>query len=417
MPLHGSHLGLRSLAACLALVGTLFAAPNHASPTEQAPSNLPAALPSGAQPTVPEFASPVATIDLPVHQPRILKIDLTRRPNDIWDRIRRGFAMPDLDSEVVTDMQAFYLHRPSFLRQVFQRGGRYLYHIVDEIEKRGLPTELALLPMVESNYNPLAYSRAHAAGMWQFIPSTGRNFDLLQDQWVDERRDVIASTNAALDYLEYLYEMHGDWFLALASYNWGEGAVGRAVRRNLEAGQPGDYRYLRMPDETRRYIPKLQALKNIVAQPELFNFELPYVPNLRQFTTIEAPEGMDMASAAEMLDMPIEEFIALNPSYNLPILGMSRQSLVLPVDRVTPFKERLLELGDTPGEWKRYTLKRGEDLGAVSRRFGLSVTQLREINGLTARSKITPGMILLVPDGADPAGALEAARTLRNLRR
>lgn len=359
----------------------------------------------------------IETLDIPVHQPRILKLDLTRRPDDLWDRIRRGYAMPDLDSELVTEMQAFYLHRPSFLRQVFQRGGRYLYHIVDEIERRGLPTELALLPMVESNYNPLAYSRAHASGMWQFIPSTGRNFNLVQDQWVDERRDIIASTNAALDYLEYLYEMHGDWFLALASYNWGEGAVGRAVRRNLEAGLPGDYRYLRMPDETRRYIPKLQALKNIVGQPELFGFEMPYVANLQHFTTIDAPEGLDLASAAAMLDMPIEEFLALNPSYNRPVLGMSRQSLVLPVDRVTPFKERLGELGDSPGVWKRYTLKRGEDLGAVARRFGLSVTQLREINGLNARSKITPGMILLVPDGADPASALEAARALNSLRR
>ncbi|MBP8216862.1 MAG: transglycosylase SLT domain-containing protein, partial [Thauera sp.] len=144
---------------------------------------------------------------------------MTRDANDIWDRIRRGFGMPDLDSARVMDQQAFYVNRPRFLKQVFERGGRYLYYIVDELERRGMPTELALLPMVESSYNPMAYSRAHASGLWQFIPSTGKHYNLTQDPWVDERRDVIASTNAALDYLQRIYDMHGDWQLALASYN------------------------------------------------------------------------------------------------------------------------------------------------------------------------------------------------------
>ncbi|PKO57661.1 MAG: lytic transglycosylase, partial [Betaproteobacteria bacterium HGW-Betaproteobacteria-19] len=165
----------------------------------------------------------------------MLTLDLTRDANDIWDRIRRGYGMPDLDSDLVAEQQLFYLNRPSFLKQVFLRGGRYLYYIVDELERRGMPTELALLPMVESSYNPLAYSRAHASGLWQFIPSTGRHYNLTQDTWVDERRDVIASTNAALDYLQTIYEMHGDWHLALASYNWGEGSVGRALQRNRDA--------------------------------------------------------------------------------------------------------------------------------------------------------------------------------------
>ena len=354
----------------------------------------------------------VVFVELPVHQERVLKLDLTRDPNDIWDRLRRGFAMPDLDSSLVLEMQGFYLTRPSFLRRVFERGGQYLYHIVDEIERRGMPTEIALLPMVESNFNPLAYSRAHASGMWQFIPSTGRNFNLVQNSWVDERRDVIASTNAALDYLEYLYNMHGDWHLALASYNWGEGAVGRAIRRNKDEGLPAEYSYLRMPDETRRYIPKLQALKNIVARPELFAFELPFVPNDRMFTTVEVPKGIDMARAAEMAEMPIEDFIALNPAYNRPVLGLSGQSLVVPLDRVTPFRERLGTLENEGGRWKAYELRRGEDLGAVARRFGLSLTQLRQINGLNANSRVTAGMTVLVPDGIDPTGAIEAARTL-----
>lgn len=351
-------------------------------------------------------------LELPIHQPRVLKLDLTRDANDIWDRIRRGFAMPDLDSEQVLERQAFYLNRPTFLKQVFERGARYLYYIVDELEQRGLPTELALLPMVESNYNPLAYSRSHASGLWQFIPSTGRNFNLTQDKWVDERRDVIASTNAALDYLEYIYEMHGDWHLALASYNWGEGAVGRAIRRNRDAGLPAEYKYLDMPAETRGYIPKLQALKNIVARPELFNFELPHVSNDQHFTTVEAPRGIDLATAAEFAEMPIDEFIALNPGFNRPVVNLSGQSLVVPVDRARPFRERLGEIENGGKRWKTYELKRGEDLATIARRFGLSVAQLQQVNGLNARSRIGPGYTLLVPDGVDPSGAVEAARAI-----
>jgi membrane-bound lytic murein transglycosylase D len=358
--------------------------------------------------------SPVRVLELPVHQPRVLKLDLTRDANDIWDRIQRGFAMPDLDSERVVDRQAFYLNRPGFLKQVFERGAPYLYHIVDELERRGLPTELALLPMIESNYNPLALSPSKAAGLWQFIPSTGRNFNLTQDKWVDERRDVVASTNAALDYLEYLYDMHGDWHLALASYNWGEGSVGRAIRRNREEGKPAEYTHLQMPEETRNYIPKLQALKNIVAQPELFDLELPHIPNHRHFISVAAPKGLDLATAAHMADMPIAEFIALNPGYNRPVIALSGQSLAVPVDRVGPFKSRLDEIGMSGKRWKTYQLKRDEDLAAVAKRFGLSLAQLHQVNGLNSRSRLGAGFTVLVPDGVDPAGALEAARAMRN---
>lgn len=357
--------------------------------------------------------SPAQILELPVHKPRVLKLDLTRDANDIWDRIRRGFAMPDLDSELVVERQASYLSRPGFLKQVFERGARYLYHIVDEVERRGLPTELALLPMVESNYDPLAYSRSHASGLWQFMPATGRNFNLTQDKWIDERRDVIASTNAALDYLEYVYEMHGDWHLALASYNWGEGAVARALRRNRDQGLATEYAHLRMPAETRNYVPKLQALKNIVARPELFDFELPHVPNQRHFVTVEAPQGLDLATAARLAEMPIDEFIALNPAYNRPVVALRGRSLVVPVDRAEPFRARLGELAEGGKRWKTYQLKRGENLAAVAKRFGLSLAQLHQVNGLTARSRVAAGHTLLVPDGVDPGAAVEAARALR----
>ncbi len=385
----------------VALAGACFAT-GHASAEGRA---LPAAETIAADSHVP-------LLELPIHQPRVLKLDLTRDANDVWDRIRRGFAMPDLDSDLVVDWQLFYLNRPSFLAKVFERGSIYLYHIVDELESRGLPTELALLPMVESNFNPLAYSRSHASGLWQFIPSTGRNFNLTQNQWVDERRDVIASTTAALDYLETIYEMHGDWHLALASYNWGEGAVSRALRRNRDEGLPAEYAHLRMPDQTRNYIPKLQALKNIVARPELFDFELPHVPNNRHFMTVKAPKGLDLGTAARLADMPMEDFIALNPRFKRPVVAGGGESLVVPVDRAGTFKSRLDELDRKGKLWKTYQLKRGEDLATVARRFGLSTAQLRQINGLTARSTITPGQTLLVPDGGDPTPAVEAARAL-----
>ncbi len=350
-------------------------------------------------------------VELPNATPRVLTLDLTRDANDIWDRIRRGFGMPDLDTPLVADQQLFYLNRPAFLKKVFERGGRYLWHIVDELERRGMPTELALLPMVESSYNPMAYSRAHASGLWQFIPSTGRSYNLTQDSWVDERRDVIASTSAALDYLQSIYDMHGDWHLALASYNWGEGAVGRAIQRNLDEGLPGEYSQLRMPEETRNYVPKLQALKNIVAKPELFHIELPYVPNSRHFVSIETPAGIDLATAARMADMPLDEFIALNPSYKRPAIA-EESTLIVPVDRAERFQLRLAEHEQNGKLWRTHELQRGETLASVAQTYGLSLTQLYALNGLNARSRVGAGYALLVPDGVDPDDALDAVRLI-----
>src|SRR5690606_29944884 len=206
-------------------------------------------------------------------------IDLTHPPRDMWDRIRRGFGVPNLQSELVDQWTQYYASRPESIYLMSQRASKYLYHIVDELDRRDLPTELALLPFVESAYNPTALSRSQASGLWQFIPSTGRHYKLEQDWWRDMRRDPIASTNAALDYLSYLYEFQGDWYLALASYNWGEGAVRRALERNEQKGLPLDYRSLPMPEETRNYVPKLQAIKNIVANPQKYGMTLPPISN------------------------------------------------------------------------------------------------------------------------------------------
>ena len=348
----------------------------------------------------------------PVTAARVLTLDLTRDANDIWDRIRRGFGMPDLDSPRVMEQQSFYLNRPRFLKQVFERGGRYLYYIVDELERRGMPTEIALLPMIESSYNPMAYSRAHASGLWQFIPSTGQHYNLAQNHWIDERRDVIASTNAALDYLQRIYDMHGDWHLALASYNWGEGSVQRALKRNAEEGLPLEYKHLRMPEETQKYIPKLQAIKNIVAQPELFHFELPYVANELHFVSVDAPIGVDLATAARLSDMPLDEFLALNPGFNRPAVTLPGQSFVVPADRASQLQEGLAELDEEDGSWRIHRLAKGETLQALAARHGISHAQLLKLNGLASGSQPAPGYALLVPDGVDPDGALEVVSLL-----
>lgn len=336
--------------------------------------------------------------------PQIATLDLTVPADDLWQRMRNGFSMPNLNSPLVADRQAWYLNRPELLKNMMQRSRRYLYYIVNELEKRGMPTELALLPMVESSYNPRAYSPARALGIWQFIPSTGRNYGLEQNWYLDERRDIIASTTAALDYLQYIYEMHGDWHLALASYNWGEGAVGRAVAKNRARGLPTDYSSLTMPGETRYYVPKLQALKNIIADPILFGIEIAPISNRPYFGTVGKPATMDVATAAQLAEIPLDEFIALNPAYSRPIMPSSNNSpLVLPAGKVATFQANLEQhqSEDKPlCLWKTYALKKGEKLEAVAARSGITLARLKQLNGITRRSKVRAGFNILIPNSS-----------------
>lgn len=352
--------------------------------------------------------SPLITPPLPAAQtveedlPHIATIDLTTPPDDLWQRIRNGFAMPNLDSPLVADRQAWYLNRPAAIRVMAQRSRRYLHHIVSELEKRGMPTELALLPMVESAFNPMASSPAKALGIWQFIPSTGRNYNLEQNWWMDQRRDIIASTNAALDYLQNIYEMHGDWHLALASYNWGENAVAKAVARNHAKGMPTDYLNLSMPGETRYYVPKLQALKNIIADPALFGIRLEPIPNKPYFERVDMPGNMDVSIAAKLADIPLDEFIALNPAYSRPLIpDNGKSSLVIPADKISTFQANLArrEIEDKPlANWHAEVLKPKERLDTFAARHGLTVARLKQINGIGVRTKTRPGMTLLVPE-------------------
>lgn len=324
-------------------------------------------------------------------------VDLTVPSEDLWVRIRNGFTMPNLNDELVLRHQQFYLSRPEGLRRMVERSRPYLHHIVDELEKRGMPTELALLPMVESAYNPMAYSSAHAAGLWQFIPSTGKHFNLQQNWWHDQRRDIVASTSAALDYLQYIYELHGDWHLALASYNWGEGAVGRAVARNEAKGLPGDYSNLTMPNETRHYVPKLQALKNIFSNPRLVaELNLPKVPNHPYFRTITTTAPIDLKLAAQFSGLSINEFTTLNPAHNRPVI-QAESRLVIPAHQFESFKVGMESHPEPLSSWQAYALQPGEKLEQVAPRFGITLADLKRVNGLHGKIRVQPGQTLLVP--------------------
>jgi len=343
----------------------------------------------GAHQTVP-----AGSRDLPI-------IDLTVPPDDLWQRIRRGFAIPNIDDPLVQRNMAYYVGRPEYLQRMFERSRLYLYHIVDELEKRGMPTELALLPMVESAYNPMAYSRAHASGLWQFIPPTGRRYSLEQNWWYDARRDIVASTSAALDHLQDLYDHYGDWQLALAAYNWGQNGVDRAIAQAKARGKPTDFLHLKMPRETRNYLPKLQALKNIVSDPKPFGIALDPIPNRPYFTTVDGMGAIDVQLAAKLAEMPVDDFIALNPGFNRPLIpGSSDARIVLPADKVDVFHANLENYDqDRLVSWKVYHPARGESLAEIARKFRVPVAELRRVNGIRSPYAHAPALLVVPTDG------------------
>lgn len=364
--------------------------PDPARPEAEAPTlATPAASSTGLR------LQPPVDADGGIERPRPPLLDLTRVPDNLWDRIRNGFGLPDFSGSLVREQEQWYASRPDYLQRVVDRSRRYLYHIIEEVEKRGMPAEIALLPIIESAYNPAAYSRAHAAGMWQFIPSTGKNYGLRQNFWYDGRRDVLAATHAALDYLEKLYDMFGSWDLALAAYNWGEGGISRAIARNQARGLPTDFRNLALPGETRYYLPKLQAVKNIVANPEHFGIQLADVPNQPYFRAVATDRPIDVKIAAKLADVPLEEFQLLNPAYMRPVIrAKDTRTLLLPADKAERFRANL-DIHDEPlVSWQAYTVKRGDRADKIAASHGISVARLYQING---RKKIAPGVALLVP--------------------
>ncbi|HMN21859.1 MAG TPA: transglycosylase SLT domain-containing protein [Ottowia sp.] len=385
-------LHVLALGACVWLVGC--AAPGSVSTDA---TGTPTASSTGQPGVMP----PVEVTEL--HAPEVAALSA---PNDLWERIRRGFAMPDLDTELVRKQEQWYVSRPDYIGRMVERSRLYLFHVVEELELRGMPTELALLPYIESAFNPQAISSAKAAGLWQFMPATGNDFELRQNMLRDDRRDVLASTRAALDYLQMLHDMFGDWHLALAAYNWGQGNVGRAIERNRTAGLPTGYVDLTMPAETANYVPKLQAVKNIIARPDALGAVLPVIGNHPFFDTVDITRDIDVEVAARLAEVRLEDFRALNPSQRKPIIfAAGTPQVLLPWDNAAVFKKNLAATDPaTIASWTAWVAPATLPTREAAQRVGMDEAALRELNAIPRGMLIRKGSTLLVArNGHTPA--------------
>ena len=388
----------------LALVLALSACAPLSPPRQviAAPAETPTAVAAAAA-TPPEPTPVAPRVQLPPKSASTLPVILPEvqrtPPADIWERIRRGFAMPNLESDLVVDREQWYASRPDYLLRMTERSRKYMFYIVEELESRNMPTELALLPFIESAFNPQAVSSAKAAGMWQFMPATGKYFELKQNIFRDDRRSVQESTRAALDYLQKLYGMFGEWHLALAAYNWGEGSVGRALAKNKAIGAGLNYNDLNMPNETRYYVPKLQAVKNIINQPELFGTRLPLIQNHPYFQSVKITRDIDVNLAARLAEISLEDFKALNPSMSRPvILAAGTPQILLPWDNADIFQRNLdAHPHNRLATWTAWVAPQTLKADEAAKRVGMTEEQLRTMNNIPPRMLIKSGSTLLVP--------------------
>jgi membrane-bound lytic murein transglycosylase D len=324
--------------------------------------------------------------------------------SDIWARLRKGFTMKPLDSPQVDKEIQWFVNNPEYMQRMMDRARLYLYYIADEVEKRGMPMEIALLPAIESAYKPHAYSRARAVGLWQFMPRTGKLYGLKANWWYDGRRDVQASTQAALDYLEKLYnDFDGDWHLALAAYNAGEGKIGRMMKYNERKGKPTDYQYLKLKRETQNYVPKLMAMVSIVANPDKYGVKLASIPNEPYFARVDTGSQIDLGVVAKLVDMPVDDLHDINPGYTrwatdpngphqLLVPAAKKDALIAGLSNL-PEEERV--------QWLHHSVKHGETLSQISRRYGLNAETLRTANNLHS-NLLRNGQDLLIPISARP---------------
>ncbi len=327
-----------------------------------------------------------------------IKNQYFKNNESLWARIRNGFTISELDSNLVQEQTTWYASRPEYFSRINERASKYLYYIVEELEKRNMPLELSLLPIIESAFNPVAKSSAKAAGIWQFMPKTGRYFNLQQNLFVDERRDVLSSTSAALDYLQKLYGMFGDWHLALAAYNWGEGSVSRAIARNRAQGLPVDYASLNMPQETRQYVPKLLAVKNIIANPEKHNIQLMEIANHPYFVTLTTAKDIDVELAASFADMTVTEFKSINPSFNKPIIiGATNPQILLPWDKAQRFQDNLKKYTGQLASLTAIKLTHKEKVETLASRYGVDEHEIRRINKISKGFRFRAGSTVLMP--------------------
>ncbi len=357
-------------------------------------------LPAAADANDGDAASAAeAPID-PVRPDTRIDLDDRGARTDLWQRIRDGYAIRDIDDRYVKQREKYFSSQPEYMARMTDRGSRYLFHIVEEVQRRGLPTELALLPFIESAFNPEAVSSARAAGMWQFMPATGRHYELTQNLFRDDRRDVLASTSAALDYLTRLHKMFGDWHLALAAYNWGEGNVQRAMRSNQRAGRAAGYASLKMPHETRDYVPKLQAIKNIVLRPADYGLTLPVLENHPYFLAVPISRDIDVDVVTQLSGLPIEQFRALNPQMNKPVIvAAGTPQVLLPYDNANAFVKSLPLHKGPLSSWTAWTVPKTMKVSDAAQAVGMEEDELREVNSIPPRMLVQAGSTLLVARG------------------
>ncbi|HEC59746.1 hypothetical protein LCGC14_1240060 [marine sediment metagenome] len=320
---------------------------------------------------------------------------------DLWQRIRNGYGIEEdiLNPETQKQLD-WFASRPDFINTVADRAKPYLYYIVGELEKRNMPLELAFLPVIESAYQPLANSSSNASGLWQFIPGTGKILGLDQNWWYDGRRDIIQSTDAALDYLQKLHKDFGDWQLALAAYNGGEGTVGRAIKDNIKRGMPTDFWSLNLPAETSKYVPKFMAIAHLLNDPSDYDLTLDPIEDIPVFTVVDTGSQIDLALAARLADISTDEIHQLNPGFNRSATApQGPHRLVLPLDKVETFQQGLDELAvNDRVHWSKHTVMSGESLQSISKRYKTTVNAIKKINGIKSKSNVIRlGSNLLIP--------------------
>jgi membrane-bound lytic murein transglycosylase D len=355
---------------------------------------------SGVPAQLPEAVAPAVAIE-PVVVPYFALRDEVVEQRDLLARLRGGFAWPEATDPVVIREVKWYAAHPEYMDRVFERADLYLFYIVGELERRGMPAELALLPIVESAFDPFAYSHGRAAGLWQIIPGTGKRLGLTQNWWYDGRRDVIESTRAALDYLAQLQQQfNGDWLLAVAGYNSGEGTVARALKRAALEGKPQDFWGIKsyLPAETRTYVPRLLAIRELVADPVKYGIELPPLLNEARFAVVETGSQIDMALAAELAGINTDRLYAFNAGVNRWATNPDGpHRLLVPVGQAKSFETALASLGERERvQWTRHRVKQGETIGAIAEKYQTTAAVLREVNGLRGNT-IRAGDYLMIP--------------------
>ncbi len=359
------------------------------------------------QPTV-TLAPPVAVVQLSEKAEKTKNTEIIQS-KDIWDRLRSGFDIPDPEMDLVDKHIRLLQANPESVNRLLERSSSYLFYIMEEVEARDLPSELALLPFVESAFNPKAVSPAKAAGMWQFMPATGKSFNLKQNMFLDERGDIIKSTRAALEYLQRLHYQFDDWPLALAAYNWGEGSVSRAIQKNQNANLTTNYFSLSMPKETRNYVPKLLAYKKIIEDPEKYGFKLPTVPNHPYFVEVPVVQDIDLDKAIELSDMAKDQFIALNPSFTKPvILKEFNQSILLPYGKAEIFKDNLKNNQKPLASWTAVKVHKTDTVEKIAQQIQVTPADIRLVNNIPNGMKIRSGSSLLIPKKIEHLGDVDA---------